>query len=266
MLHSFNFGKGKPILWLHGFLGNALNFKSLAKSIEGEHYLLDARNHGRSFHDWDMSYKAMAEDLFRFLDQYAIEKCSVIGHSMGGKTATWAACKEPQRFESVCLLDIAPIDFREALDTHYQELRSILNFMKHLDLNQPRPQIEKYSYLHFDDPMHVALILSNLRAVAHNTYEWRVDIDNLEQGLETVADWPSVSEKFEGPCIALCGSNSTHTCKSPLLKDLALKSFFTQHFPRVEVRVIEETGHFLHIEKPREVSLQISNFLKAVTS
>lgn len=34
-----------------------------------------------------MSYKAMAADVLKFLDDHSIESVEVIGHSLGGKVA-----------------------------------------------------------------------------------------------------------------------------------------------------------------------------------
>lgn len=48
---------------------------------------LDARNHGNSPHSPVLTYDAMAEDLKHLLAQLRIEKCVLVGHSMGGKTA-----------------------------------------------------------------------------------------------------------------------------------------------------------------------------------
>ena len=65
-LHSQILGSGKPFVILHGFLGMSDNWKTLGTrwaEAGYEVHLLDQRNHGRSFHSDEFSYKIMAEDL-----------------------------------------------------------------------------------------------------------------------------------------------------------------------------------------------------------
>jgi esterase len=110
---SLNFlvnGSGSPCVWLHGLLGSANNFAFLTKEIPGTHYLLDLRNHGKSFWDPDCSYEAMAGDVRRFLSDQGLERVTVIGHSMGGKTAIKLACEFPTLVDQLVLIDSAPVD------------------------------------------------------------------------------------------------------------------------------------------------------------
>lgn len=48
---------------------------------------VDARNHGTSPHNPVLTYEAMAGDLKHLLTKLRIDKCVLIGHSMGGKVA-----------------------------------------------------------------------------------------------------------------------------------------------------------------------------------
>ena len=49
-------------------------------------HLLDQRNHGESFHSNYFDYKTLADDLKFYINFHKIKICSVLGHSMGGKT------------------------------------------------------------------------------------------------------------------------------------------------------------------------------------
>lgn len=53
---------------------------------------MDARNHGDSPHTAEQSYPLMAEDVkFLMNDVLKVEKASLIGHSMGGRTMMYLA-------------------------------------------------------------------------------------------------------------------------------------------------------------------------------
>lgn len=53
----------------------------------------------------------MAADVKLLLEELGIEKCCVIGHSMGGKVAATLALLFPEMIESVAILDIAPVSY-----------------------------------------------------------------------------------------------------------------------------------------------------------
>uniref|UniRef100_A0A3B4B6D9 sn-1-specific diacylglycerol lipase ABHD11 n=1 Tax=Periophthalmus magnuspinnatus TaxID=409849 RepID=A0A3B4B6D9_9GOBI len=84
-----------PLVFLHGLFGSKSNFHSIAKSLvqrTGRKVLtVDARNHGTSPHCPELTYEIMSADLKLLLSQLRIDRCVLIGHSMGGKTAMTTA-------------------------------------------------------------------------------------------------------------------------------------------------------------------------------
>jgi pimeloyl-ACP methyl ester carboxylesterase len=89
LLHYTELGQGEPLLILHGLFGSSKNGQSRAKQF-AEHftgYSVDLRNHGNSFHDEQMNYEVMAEDLDALINHLELQSYSIIGHSMGGKIA-----------------------------------------------------------------------------------------------------------------------------------------------------------------------------------
>ncbi len=68
----------------------------------------DLRNHGRSFHDSDTSYEALAGDIERLLDHLEIDLAVLCGHSMGGKCAMRFACLHRERVAGLIIEDMGP--------------------------------------------------------------------------------------------------------------------------------------------------------------
>ena len=62
----------------------------------------------------------MAEDLLRLADALKLEEFSIVGHSMGGKTAMETALRFSDRVKSVVVADIAPIQYKPAYTGIYQ--------------------------------------------------------------------------------------------------------------------------------------------------
>eukprot|EP00392_Amoebophrya_sp_AT5.2_P003587 g3592.t1 len=118
---------------LPGLLGSTDNWvpaaKKLAKVLpDKEFVLLDARNHGKSFHDdAGGGFDAMVADLlelvlhmdvldrgrdlhaYQHLDEVdSLQRVSIIGHSLGGKTAMRFALRYPRLLRKLVVVDIAP--------------------------------------------------------------------------------------------------------------------------------------------------------------
>jgi len=62
MIFSREYGHGEPLIIIHGLFGMSDNWNSLAKQFAKEFnvHVVDLRNHGRSFHSDDFSYKYMS--------------------------------------------------------------------------------------------------------------------------------------------------------------------------------------------------------------
>src|SRR5690554_2404631 len=101
-------GQGEPVVLLHGLFGDLDNLKSLGRHLAEDFkvVMVDARNHGDSFHSAHMTYADMAADLALTLDQLDIKAAHIVGHSMGGKIAMEFALTFPERASSVIAADI----------------------------------------------------------------------------------------------------------------------------------------------------------------
>jgi len=113
LLHYSETGNGEPLIILHGLFGSSKNWLSLAR-VFSRHFRVfapDLRNHGQSFHHDKMNYSVMVEDVYRLLAHLGIDSCSVIGHSMGGKTAMLLALDHPQLVSRLIVADIAPVTY-----------------------------------------------------------------------------------------------------------------------------------------------------------
>lgn len=80
-----------PLVILHGLLGSKNNWNSMSKAVHrttGRKVIsVDARNHGDSRHSSQHTYVHMAHDVMKLLKKLELSKVSVLGHSMGGRTA-----------------------------------------------------------------------------------------------------------------------------------------------------------------------------------
>jgi pimeloyl-ACP methyl ester carboxylesterase len=103
-------GGTRPFVLLHGFTGSRRDFAPRVAELAalGRVVLPDLRGHGDSTKTGDAngySFDQLAADLLAFLDALEIERCDLLGHSMGGMVALRAALCWPERFASLVLMD-----------------------------------------------------------------------------------------------------------------------------------------------------------------
>ena len=66
-----------------------------------------------------MNYEVISDDVIRFADKLNLDKFSVLGHSLGGRTAMTVACRYPDRVDACISVDAAPIN--ESSDKSFGE-------------------------------------------------------------------------------------------------------------------------------------------------
>lgn len=105
-------GAGPPVLLIHGFASTKeINWvgPQWVKTLTGAGsrvIALDNRGHGQSAKPHDPALytpQLMAGDALRLLDRLDVERCDVIGYSMGARLALVLASLAPRRVRMLCL-------------------------------------------------------------------------------------------------------------------------------------------------------------------
>lgn len=103
----------RPVLLLHGFLGGFDEFDLVLMRL-GSRFrgvTLDLPGHGRTQVQGAVAaYRmaATARGLIDLLTALGIERCAVVGYSMGGRLALYLAVRFPTRFDRVVLVSASP--------------------------------------------------------------------------------------------------------------------------------------------------------------
>lgn len=234
-------GGGKPpLVLLHGLLGSSRNWLTAGAALAERHEVvaLDARNHGRSPHDAEMSYPAMAADLLRWLDRRGWDRAALLGHSMGGKVAMLAACRHPERFTALTLVDIAPRTYFWAAH------RANFAALQELDLRDLRSRAEAELRLEgrVPDAFLRKFLLTNLEATPEGGWRWAVNLPVLAAAIPALEANPLEPEdRYPGPVRVIVGGRSTYV--QP--EDHAV---LRTHFPAVEIVTLPACGHNPHLD------------------
>lgn len=86
-IHYAVYGRGSPVIFLHGGLANADYWGGQVLPVAAHHIviLMDSRGHGRSTRDArPYGYDLMADDVVALMDELKIAKADIVGWSDGG--------------------------------------------------------------------------------------------------------------------------------------------------------------------------------------
>jgi pimeloyl-ACP methyl ester carboxylesterase len=107
-LHYEEYGRGEPLLLLHGMTGCADDWRYAGRERLAEAHrviAVDARGHGRSNNpSKELTHKQCALDTLRLLDHLGLPVCKAIGASMGGNTLLHMATMAPERVEAMVVV------------------------------------------------------------------------------------------------------------------------------------------------------------------
>lgn len=96
------FGEGKPLILLHGGMGNSEQWAGQIPEFARQFKVIvhDSRGHGRSTRTArPYTYELMASDTVALMDRLQIEKASVVGFSDGGVIGLAMAIHNPERLD-----------------------------------------------------------------------------------------------------------------------------------------------------------------------
>jgi len=100
----------RPLVLVHGYTGSRDDWLDHLPALSelGLTIALDQRGHGGSRGSGDpgdYTIEQLAEDLSEALDDLGVERCDLLGHSMGGFVAQVLTLREPDRIASLILMD-----------------------------------------------------------------------------------------------------------------------------------------------------------------
>lgn len=251
-LNHFSHGHGRPLLILHGLFGAAKNWTSIAKRLSASHHVfaLDMRNHGDNQHVDDMDYDEMADDVKAFIEGHHLQNPLILGHSMGGKTAMTLALHYPHLVGGLIVVDIAPVPYDHNFDDY-------ITAMEGLDLSviERRSQADDTLKEGIKEDMMRAFLIQNL-AIDENGARWRVNLEAIREALPDILSFPTTTahRTYMGDTLFIAGGKSDYVRAEHHAK---IKHFF----PKAEIDIIPEAGHWTHADQPGPFIKKVQAFL-----
>ncbi len=245
-------GSGPPLVILHGLFGSARNWTTVAKTLGQDHRVVtvDLRNHGVSPWAESMDYRELAADVLAFLERHGLEGATVMGHSMGGKTAMLLALEQGDAVGRLIVVDIAPVAYAHTHAPAIEALRKV-----DLAAAGRRGEVDRALQPEIPDPVLRGFLLHNLVS-EEGSLRWRINLEALAENMEVLTGYPDglAGLAYDGPALFLAGAASDYVRPQ---SEAAIRALF----PRAEIDRIEDAGHWVHAEQPQAFLARVRAFL-----
>lgn len=244
-------GSGPPLYVLHGLLGSLDNWQLVAKEL-GKSYevvLVDVRNHGRSFHDDNMHFDVLNEDILQLMQHLQHAEAYFMGHSMGGKILMHFAGCFPQKVLKLIVVDVAPY----AYQNYHQPVFNAL-FAVPIEKIQSRQEAEQILRANIEEEAEVQFLMKGLSRKEGGGFEWKFNLKVLHQQYNTLIRHVPETP-YWGPTLFIKGENSNYISidKMALVANL---------FPNYEVDIIKGAGHWVHADNGPDLVQAVFSFLE----
>lgn len=185
-----------------------------------------------------MTYAAMAADVAAWLDAQGLARVRLLGHSMGGKVAMLLACRQPERIERLCLVDIAPRDY------FWPGHRQSFAAMNELNLGDLRSRADAELRFEARVPSWAMrkFLTTNLERTPDGAWFWQINLPAITAAVGDLEKNPLRPEdRFGGPVRVIAGGASNYIEPGDHATILG-------HFPAAEIVVLPGVGHNPHME------------------
>lgn len=265
-----------PVLLVHGALDFARTFDVFAPLVADAGFRVvsyDQRGHGNSSHAALYGWVADERDLLCVADSISNKPIPVIGHSKGGSLLIHAAEALPHRFTRFACIDGMPyrsphpdsamherrymspkiisdwLSHRHTAATATRKPASLEDLARRRARMNPRLTHEWLCYL-----------VTQGAQPSDDGWRWKLDPAIRPGGFGSMRSrW--MTDRLPGfpiPLIALFS-----TIDEPMGWDCKLEDIQPYLPPTAQAIAMADTGHFVHIERPRETAQLIINFLRS---
>jgi pimeloyl-ACP methyl ester carboxylesterase len=235
---------------LHGLFGMLDNWHNMARKLSAHFNVVtvDQRNHGQSPHSDAMSFELMAQDLADLMDHIGVEKATILGHSMGGKTAMKFADLHPDKIEKLIVVDIAPKKYKPGHTAYFNAFNTI-------DFSKCETRKEADSALAtIESNIGIRQFLLKNLDKADVGYHLKFNLKPIEAFYPKMIDVMEFQWIISVPTLFIYGEKSGYITENDMLT-------IEETFTNSEFINIKNAGHWVHAEQPKAFEKAVLEFL-----
>lgn len=249
-------GTGEHMVLIHGLFGSLENLNMVARQFGNDYCVtsVDVRNHGDSFHANTMEYSELAQDIINLLDHLNIDRCLLLGHSMGGKIAIQVALEQSHRITKLIIADIAPVSY----PPHHLE---IIKGLQAIDLSvvAKRKDADQQLASYVDNIGVRQFLLRNLAKSNQGNLAFKCNLSNISLCYPQIMKankLPAEKSAYTGPTLFIKGGNSDYILPEH-------RKIIAELLPNSKAKIIQGAGHWLHAEKTIAFNKIVADFIKS---
>jgi pimeloyl-ACP methyl ester carboxylesterase len=211
---------------------------------------MDVRGHGESSTKWDdFSVAGVGEDILALVRELNAGPAVVVGTSMGGGAAIWAAVEAPELVKGIILVD----PFVDGKGDFFLKLLSSLMFARPWGTSM---WLKYYESLY---PTHKPVDFEEYTAALHANLKESGRLEAVQQMLyaSKEASGDRIS-KVRQPALVLMGS------KDRDFKDPEAEAKRVSEAVRGKYVMIENAGHYPHAEMPEVTAPLMISFIQSL--
>ena len=251
-------GQGEQIVFLHGYTGSSQDWANQVPVLSPRYSVvaLDQRGHGKSAapsREEEYSMRIFVNDVFSLLRMLNIEKCCLVGHSLGGFIALEFALEHPGMLAALVLVDTSSGEFERF--PNYAELRQKLD-----ELARSQGMEAAFEYDAANNPQRIERFQKNpeIRELIRRKM-LRLSVDGYIYIPKAIEKWEPVTSRLSEikvPTLIYRGDEDTpFLMATQILKD---------GIADAELVTIKGAGHFPHEESPEFFNDKLLEFLSRV--
>ncbi|MBW2053914.1 MAG: alpha/beta fold hydrolase [Deltaproteobacteria bacterium] len=251
-------GEGEAVIFLHGYTGSTQDWRNQMPLVAQNYRAtaVDHRGHGKSeapAAEDDYSIKTFSEDIYALLGALNINKCCLVGHSMGGFMSLQFVLDHPEMVKALVLVDTSSGSY----DTPpgYAELRAKLD-----ELARTKGLEAAFEYDAENNPMRVERFKNHpeQREISRQKV-LSTSVDGYIYVARTFRKWPPVTDRLNEikvPTLIFWGEEDTPFTES----SQAMKEAISE----AELITVPGVGHNPHEEAPAIFNEALMNFLSRI--
>lgn len=241
----------KPwILLIHGLFGSLDNLAGLRRGLTDEFNVLsiDLPDHGKSAHTKEFSFENYASLVCQLIKECHITRLNIVGHSLGGKIAMQLTLMEAGLIDRLVVLDIAPVSYSPRHQAVFSGLDNVV-----LDQLSSRQDADLALQSHIQEQSTRQFLLKSLER-GENAWRWQFNLPLLKRDYAKISAAIEADKPSPVPTLFIKGELSDYLNADHKTQILHL-------FPNSQLKILANTGHWLHAEKPGLCVKMIKSFL-----
>jgi pimeloyl-ACP methyl ester carboxylesterase len=238
---------GDPVIFLHGYSDSHRSFDLNLPILSRRYhvYALDQRGHGDSSKPACCYAQAdFANDVVAFMDALHIHKATLVGHSMGALIAHKVASEAPSRVEKLVLVGAGPTLAGNPVALSFEPIVDSL-----VDPVDPT-FVREFQASTFYRPIPPSFLDDSVtQSLKVPATVWQQTLDGL-----LAEDHTAQLSRIRARTLILWGDQD-------IFFGAADEQTLAAAIQRSRLRVYEQTGHGLHVERPHKFVRDLEAFL-----